>query len=115
MLSYFGLVPQDSLLDVPNAVLGIVYYSIILLLSSLPPPNNTNNNLNLMLQLLTCAAFASSVFLAYQLTFVIGDLCVLCWTTHVINTCLLYLNVLAPQKSADTAATATAKPQKKRV
>eukprot|EP00339_Tiarina_fusa_P008251 CAMPEP_0116998542 /NCGR_PEP_ID=MMETSP0472-20121206/1575_1 /TAXON_ID=693140 ORGANISM="Tiarina fusus, Strain LIS" /NCGR_SAMPLE_ID=MMETSP0472 /ASSEMBLY_ACC=CAM_ASM_000603 /LENGTH=90 /DNA_ID=CAMNT_0004697721 /DNA_START=39 /DNA_END=308 /DNA_ORIENTATION=+ len=28
MLSYFGIVPDGHMLDVPNAVLGVLYYTI---------------------------------------------------------------------------------------
>lgn len=83
MLSYFGIVPKDSLLDVPNAALGILYYTWHLLLSPY-------DQLQPLTDFFTVAAFGSSVFLAYQLTFVIAELCVLCWSTHVINSILLY-------------------------
>lgn len=43
---------------------------------------------------ITSAAMASSVLLAYQLTFVIVELCVLCWSTHVINSILFYRTVV---------------------
>jgi vitamin-K-epoxide reductase (warfarin-sensitive) len=86
LLSYFGMVPKGSLLDVPNAMLGAIFYAVQLLVPSLPPAVNT---------VMVCCAMASSVFLAYQLTFVLGDLCLLCWSTHVINSTLFYQTVLA--------------------
>lgn len=82
MLSYLGLVPESSILDVPNAVLGSIYYSYMLLFSSTFPREIT--------YFMTLVAFSSSVFLAYQLTFVVKELCVLCWATHVINTSLAW-------------------------
>jgi uncharacterized membrane protein len=93
MLSYFGLVPHGHMLDVPNAALGILYYTWQILFSftdaasmkALTPLPFTD-----LTHLFTLAAFGSSVFLAYQLTFVIVELCVLCWTTHVINSVLVY-------------------------
>jgi uncharacterized membrane protein len=83
MLSYFGLVPSGSILDVPNAALGILFYSWQLLLGS-------KRELTDLTHLITVGAMASSVFLAYQLTFVIVELCLLCWTTHVVNSILTY-------------------------
>ena len=80
MLTYFGLVPEGSVLDVPNAVLGSIYYFYMLTLSSYLPRELT--------YFMTLAAFSSSVFLAYQLTFVVKELCLLCWSTHVINSTL---------------------------
>jgi uncharacterized membrane protein len=38
-------------------------------------------------------AFATTIFLAYQLTFVVKELCIVCWTTHVLNA-LLWYNVM---------------------
>lgn len=90
MLSFFGLVPEGSFLDVPNAVLGVLYYTWLLLLIDLVPEELT--------QAIAVAAFGSTVFLAYQLTFVLFELCILCWTTHVINSLLLYRLVLRPCK-----------------
>lgn len=76
MLSYFGLVPDGSMLDVPNAALGLVYYSIWLtVMSSLPKA---------LRLLIASLAMASSIFLAIQLL-ILSELCILCWSTHVIN------------------------------
>jgi uncharacterized membrane protein len=81
LLSYFGLVPKEHFLDVPNAALGVVLYTYRLLLEKTFPP---------LTKILTVSAFASTVFLAYQLTFVLNDLCLLCWSIHVINTTIMY-------------------------
>ena len=81
LLSYFGLVSQDSLLNVPNAALGFVYYFYQLVLRDYFPYPVT--------AFASLAAMASSVFLAYHLT-LLQELCILCWTTHVLNTLLLY-------------------------
>mmetsp|Transcript_11726 Transcript_11726/g.16250 ORF Transcript_11726/g.16250 Transcript_11726/m.16250 type:complete len:178 (-) Transcript_11726:123-656(-) len=85
MLSFFGIVPKDSPLDVPNAVLGSIFYSLILLLES------TSLSIQFLpfVLLMNCAAMASSIFLAYKLT-VLKELCLVCWTCHALNTTLLY-------------------------
>jgi vitamin-K-epoxide reductase (warfarin-sensitive) len=85
MLSYFGLVRENSLLDLPNAGLGVLYYSFMV--QSLMFSTQRKNWLS---NLLVAGAMASSIFLAYQLTFVIYELCILCWSTHAINTFLFY-------------------------
>ena len=85
MLSYFGLVEKGSPLDVPNALLGSLYYSYVLLYSM----QITSSIFPLGLTF--CAnsmAMASSVFLAYKLL-VLKKLCLLCWTTHVLNFSLI--------------------------
>lgn len=82
MLSYFGIIPEGHFLDVPNALLGAIYYVYMLLLSPSFPIELT--------YFMAMAAFSSSVFLAFQLTFVVKELCLLCWSTHVINSLLVW-------------------------
>jgi uncharacterized membrane protein len=84
-----GLVPHGSLLDLPNAALGILYYSWIILFVGMP-----GAFFSVLNKIQTSMAMASSLFLAYQLTFVLKELCVLCWTTHLINAILFYNIVL---------------------
>ena len=76
MLSYFGIIPNGHLLDVPNAALGLVYYSFwLFVLPKLP---------KIATFVMSSLAMASSVFLAIQLL-ILKELCILCWSTHVIN------------------------------
>jgi vitamin-K-epoxide reductase (warfarin-sensitive) len=92
MLSYFGLIPHGHLLDVPNAMLGTIYYAYLLFFA------NMRNTPSAVTSLMIGVAFSSSVFLAYQLSFVVRELCILCWSTHVINTTLLYKHVVQAKK-----------------
>ena len=101
MLSYFGIVPEHSVLDLPNAALGFIHYTYLLTLRPYMPMNVT--------YFMILMAFASTVFLAYQLTFVLFELCVLCWTTHVINTYNFYSYFLAGSKGTSSSSTATKK------
>ncbi|KAL7569849.1 hypothetical protein ACA910_008518 [Epithemia clementina (nom. ined.)] len=87
MVSYLGIVPEESPLDLPNAALGIIFYTYRIFLADLFPSYVT--------QIATVLGFLSSVFLAYKLTFVLGDLCVLCMSIHVINTVLMYRLVVS--------------------
>lgn len=81
MLSLFGIVPSGSALDVPNAALGVVYYTLwLLVLPRLP---------KILTLVVSSLALASSVFLAVQLL-ILKELCLLCWTTHVINSRLWF-------------------------
>lgn len=82
MLSYFGIVPNDHILDVPNAALGLIYYIVWLLLLKLPPASLPHKTL--LIFVLACLAMSSSVFLAIQLM-ILKELCILCISTHVIN------------------------------
>jgi hypothetical protein len=81
LLSYFGIVSHESAFNVPNTVLGLMYYGLLLLFgSSLDPWISLS---------VASAAMGTSIFLAYTLT-VLNELCILCWTTHVLNFLLLY-------------------------
>ena len=85
MLSYFGMVPEKSMLDVPNAFLGALYYTYVILFSM----GITSSIFPLGLTFFANSmAMASSVFLAYKLL-ILKKLCLLCWTTHVLNLSLI--------------------------
>ena len=127
MLTFFGIVPEGSILDVPNAALGmycslqhisppvlcayltqiellcifsvcsfyntlqhnivpyralgLVYYSYWLFIGPLLPSALT--------VCISSMAMASSVFLAIKLV-ILKELCLLCWSTHVINSRLFW-------------------------
>lgn len=103
MLSYFGVVPEGSLLDVPNAALGLVYYSYWLFLAkSVPSPITI---------FISSMAMASSIFLAIKLV-LLGELCILCWSTHVINS-RLYWSVITNLVLGGRGA--ASKPKKKMI
>jgi uncharacterized membrane protein len=95
MLSYFGIVPDGSTLDLPNAALGLVYYSLWLtLMPSLPKA---------LKLLIASLAMASSIFLAIQLL-ILSELCILCWSTHVINARLWWDAYVSFGKAAGTSS-----------
>ena len=96
MLSYFGIVPEHSIFDVPNAALGLIHYMYLLTLRPFLPPSLT--------YFMIVMAFASTVFLAYQLTFVLFELCILCWTTHVINTYNFYSYFFTKSNTSNTSS-----------
>lgn len=84
-MSYFGLVERHSDLDIPNALIGVLYYTYMLVLRGYVPSLTT--------KLAASMAFLTTIFLAYHLTFTVKELCLVCWTTHVLNT-LLWYNVM---------------------
>mmetsp|Transcript_8676 Transcript_8676/g.25657 ORF Transcript_8676/g.25657 Transcript_8676/m.25657 type:complete len:166 (+) Transcript_8676:176-673(+) len=81
MLSYFGIVPDGTIMDVPNAALGFVYYSYWLIFAPLFPSAVTVG--------VSAMAMSSSIFLAIKLI-ILKELCILCWSTHVINSRLFW-------------------------
>jgi uncharacterized membrane protein len=111
LLSHFGLVPEGHALDVANVVLGILYYIMLLLapllLQHLSP--SAANKVSTSLRLVTTAAFATTVYLLYALTFVIYDLCLLCMAAHVVNVTLMYRLVWRGDSLIFPQSTTTAK------
>jgi vitamin-K-epoxide reductase (warfarin-sensitive) len=118
VLSYFGLVPEHSLFDLPNAALGMIHYTYMLLVAlpmgllSVKASASTSSQPNTVLASLTsfmvASAMASTIFLAYQLTFVLFELCVLCWTTHVINSFVFYRHFFAVDRAKVSTKTKSA-------
>jgi len=81
MLTYFYIVAEGSFFDVPNAALGLVFYSYWLFLMPVLP--------NALTLTVSSMAMASSVFLAIRLV-ILKELCLLCWSTHVVNSRLFW-------------------------
>ena len=104
ILSKWGLVAPGSPLDVPNPVLGILYYLLVLLW---PLPSRQ--------PVLAAAALslAFSAYLAWVLATVLKDFCLVCVTSYVVNAGIFAveacLPVVAPgAKAAEGAAPPTA-------
>ncbi|XP_072889514.1 vitamin K epoxide reductase complex subunit 1-like protein 1 isoform X2 [Hemitrygon akajei] len=78
---------QDSILNQPNSVYGLLFYLLQLLLSL------TGSAVAAVVLLLTSlVSLAGSLYLAYILVFVLRDLCLVCVTTYVLNLLLFALN-----------------------
>ena len=74
----WGLVPKDSLLDVPNALMGLVYYVLIVSYKTLRLPQ----------PLVLAASLLSilfSMYLGYVLYTILENLCLVCVCAYVIN------------------------------
>ncbi|CAL9699059.1 unnamed protein product [Knipowitschia caucasica] len=88
----FGLVQifvgQESPLNQPNSVLGIIFYSLQLGLGLASSPRSA-----VLLVLASWVSVAGSLYLASILFFVLGDFCMVCVSTYVINFALLFTNL----------------------
>lgn len=88
----FGLVQifvgQDSPLNQPNSVLGIIFYSLQLGLGL-----SLSQKAAVFLVLASWVSVAGSLYLASILVFVLGDFCMVCVSTYVINFALLFTNL----------------------
>ena len=90
----FGLVTlltgdEKHVLNQPNAMYGIVFYSLLGLLFVCGSGSRFLANLQLFSFLL---ANGMSCYLGYILYFVLQDLCVVCISTYLVNFLLLLLN-----------------------
>jgi uncharacterized membrane protein len=106
LLSYLRLVPPHHILDVPNAALGCMYYIAYLALHNIRSKQWIF--LSVGLDLVVVLAFWSTIFLAITLTR-LHELCVLCWTTHVINAWLCYDRIFSRKRSQTKGNTTTRK------
>ncbi|XP_072312157.1 vitamin K epoxide reductase complex subunit 1 [Eucyclogobius newberryi] len=88
----FGLVQifvgQDSPLNQPNSVLGIIFYTLQLGLGL-----SLSQRAAVVLVLASWVSVAGSLYLASILLFVLGDFCMVCVSTYAINFALLFTNL----------------------
>uniref|UniRef100_A0A3Q2CGR8 vitamin-K-epoxide reductase (warfarin-sensitive) n=1 Tax=Cyprinodon variegatus TaxID=28743 RepID=A0A3Q2CGR8_CYPVA len=88
----FGLVQlflaNDSILNQPNSVLGILFYTLQMGLGM-----SLSKKAALALVLSSWVSVAGSIYLASILAFVLGDFCMVCVSTYIINFALLYTNM----------------------
>ena len=87
----FGLIApifgKDSLLNLPNPVFGIVFYSLIIFISLFV---NSKNGLKL-LTVFAAMSFLMSIYLA-TILYKMNDTCVVCISLYIVNSGLLYLS-----------------------
>ncbi|KAL4658337.1 vitamin K epoxide reductase complex subunit 1-like protein 1 [Arapaima gigas] len=83
------LVSEDSILNQPNSVLGIVFYTLQLALGQCTASGRATH----FLVWSSWLSMAGSLYLAGVLLLVLGDFCVVCVSTYLINAALLYTNV----------------------
>ncbi|KAJ0060220.1 hypothetical protein NL108_004075 [Boleophthalmus pectinirostris] len=88
----FGLVQifvgQESPLNQPNSVLGIIFYSLQLGLGL-----SLSQRAAVFLVLASWVSVVVSLYLASILVFVLGDFCMVCVSTYAVNFALLFINL----------------------
>jgi len=84
----FGLLPEDSPLNLPNSIFGLVFFIMQLLLLLF-----RNNQKALKMKIfLSVMANLGSVYLGCILYFVLQDFCIVCCSLYVVNAFLLFFN-----------------------
>ncbi|CAH0381002.1 unnamed protein product [Bemisia tabaci] len=84
----FGIFSKDSMLNQPNSLFGIIFYSTFFLLSYL--------NFKIVSKLLIILAVVSnisSVYFACILIFILKDFCLVCVSTYFVNVGLLFCSI----------------------
>jgi uncharacterized membrane protein len=79
-------------MDIPNGVLGMIYYTYVLIKCTMPSSPSSPIAVLFYPQLnltISSLAMASSLFLGRKL-YLLREICVVCLTTHAINTTLFY-------------------------
>jgi vitamin-K-epoxide reductase (warfarin-sensitive) len=106
ILSKWGVVGETSVFNVPNPVLGLCFYLLVLLW---PFPQRWPVLLASFLSLLF------SAYLAYILATVLKDFCLVCVSSYVVNTAILFTELLLGDEKQAAAAAAASPPQKAKV
>lgn len=109
-MSYFGIVEKGSALDQPNALLGCVYYvcaflsdvlrfipyrqELMFAASLFTSVRQRRRRATLPMPTLTlvarCGCQLLAFYLGYLLIFVLGDFCIVCASTYVMNWATLW-------------------------
>jgi uncharacterized membrane protein len=84
LVSFFGMVSKEApiYLNPPNALLGVFFYALMLLL----PPSPIQ-------RLLSTLSLLTTMFLL-RILVMKSEICLLCYSTHVINASLFFLTVV---------------------
>ena len=91
LFSLIGLIPKESIFDVPNANYGLVFYSgllVIYIYSSFIPYAKT------LVLLAASASAVLSLVLLYIMVVILQDVCVVCMCTHLCNAAILSVAVM---------------------
>jgi len=89
ILSYWGLVPKDSALDMPNAIFGAGFYFAILFMELVFKRSSVFGTTLMFFASLFGGIF--SAYLAYVLMYELEDLCLICTGTYVCTATILFV------------------------
>ncbi|KAG7282786.1 hypothetical protein CRUP_029994 [Coryphaenoides rupestris] len=88
----FGLVQffvaEDHVLNQPNSILGIIFYTLQLSLGL-----SASSRAAMVLVLSSWVSIAGSLYLASILFFILEDFCLVCVSTYIVNLALLLINL----------------------
>ncbi|KAK9883856.1 hypothetical protein WA026_002054 [Henosepilachna vigintioctopunctata] len=82
----FGISSEESIFNVPNSLYGIPFYSLLAVLSY-----SSSLTINKILISNVTVANCLTPYLAYLLTFVLHDVCIVCISIYIVNALLLLM------------------------
>uniref|UniRef100_A0A7S1TWY3 vitamin-K-epoxide reductase (warfarin-sensitive) n=1 Tax=Phaeomonas parva TaxID=124430 RepID=A0A7S1TWY3_9STRA len=82
--SAIGIIPKDSILDLPNAAYGTAFFTLFLARPAVTAATGAKFARKLYLGL-GASAVCVSLALAYVLRYVLEDFCVVCASSYVVN------------------------------
>jgi uncharacterized membrane protein len=89
VFSYLHIIPENSLLDQPNAFYGSIYYLCFVIFHHIPFRKEIKKTL---LMLASTGSMILSSYLAYTLAFELHKKCFLCFSTYICNFILFLLS-----------------------
>ena len=89
IFSHLGLIAKDSIVDFPNAFFGSVFYLLIAFIYYVSKTSKKSLALNMLLSL-AVISMVLSAYLSYILTFILQDVCVVCYSTYICNILIFY-------------------------
>lgn len=91
LLSYFELVPEGHIFDLPNAGFGLLFYGAALIHDRIPGISHSFAAYSMAAA--AVGAAATSVYLGWVLTTQLQDFCIVCASTYVVNLIMLMMAV----------------------
>ncbi|XP_011874956.1 PREDICTED: vitamin K epoxide reductase complex subunit 1 [Vollenhovia emeryi] len=83
----FGLLPKDTVFNIPNSIYGLAFYTLVAVLSMI-----NNHACSATVVVLGILSNICSIYLAYIL-YVLKDICIVCVSTYIVNAAITFLAV----------------------
>ena len=85
----FGLLPEDSPLNIPDSLVGLIYYCLSIILNR----SHTSKTIARLRVIFSVMTIFGSMYLGYILYFVLQDVCVVCCGMYLVNFLLFICNL----------------------
>ncbi|CAM9954911.1 unnamed protein product [Scytosiphon promiscuus] len=111
IVSKLGLLTKGHPLDLANATLGVIYFSVVFLHDWLPLPSYCAKAK--LVFALTVPVVGTSLFLMYILYAVLQDLCLVCISIYAVNLTVLVLSYRGSREGGSEIGPSPTPPLKK--